>query len=225
MKSRKYRDMYRKLETSRRWEPLGPTESTNLQTCSLHPIPASNVLVAVGACVDNVLATLHAEWNQTAAKVTPKQTENYTNNPRKGPTLKVCSCYDVCSAVRTTGADWNRTKRLHQRDWRLCNDYCCVVLPTLLLCITVGWRITSLRRWVATLLWLVVSRRCSIAPMLSRVAWLSRVARLCWLVTTLFVVLLWLVRGTISISLVAFIVFIAWVRRWWASRQIGRAHV
>lgn len=50
----------------------------------LHAAPAGDLLAAVGAGVDHVLASIHAEWDQAAPKVTSVGKESERMNEGSG---------------------------------------------------------------------------------------------------------------------------------------------
>lgn len=51
---------------------------TLLRKGFLHPVIAANMLVAVGARMDNIFGAVNTEWNQTATHEKAKETKDQT---------------------------------------------------------------------------------------------------------------------------------------------------
>lgn len=84
----------------------------------LHASIAGNDLSTVGTSVDDILASIHTERNETASKVASNQTKDDTDEPGKRASFIVCGRHNICSAVWAMGTHWGLMECLHNsKSW------------------------------------------------------------------------------------------------------------
>lgn len=150
--------------------------------CRLHASIAGNDLLTVGTSVDDILASIHTERNETASKVASNQTKDDTDEPGKCASFIVCGRHNVCSAVWALGTHWGLMECLHNsKSWLVNHDStgCGVatrgigllwvsLLWVALLCVGLLW-VAML--WVA--LWWVAMRWLPCWRLAIAIAWLA----------------------------------------------------
>jgi len=99
----------------------------------LHAGPAGHLLVAVGAGVNHILAPVHTEGDQAAAKTTSNPPEDAAHHPGEGATLIVDSSHYLCTAVGAVAMHRWFSIGLHHCDGRLAHHHCVVRVSALLL--------------------------------------------------------------------------------------------
>lgn len=71
----------------------------------LHPVELPDGVSAVRTAVDDVLTSVHTEWDQTTAQPQPKQAQDKGNHPGKSASFKTGGGHHFRLACRTFGAD------------------------------------------------------------------------------------------------------------------------
>jgi len=124
--------------------------------------------------MDNILAPIQTERNQTTSCPTPQQTKCPTCKPRQCPTLISCACDDMGLTVRTNHADRGFPKNHVKKHclWWLCNDSCS--------CCWLRWTLIGLWLWVRVCWrWHVILRlACTLKAHCGRIRWWGLIPRI-----------------------------------------------
>lgn len=124
--------------------------------------------------MDNILAPIQTERNQTTSYPTPQQTKCPTCKPRQCPILISCARDDMGLTVRTNHADRGFPKnhvKKHCLCW-LCNDSCS--------CCWLRWTLIGLWLWVwVCWRWHVIFRlACTLKAHCGRIRWWGLIPRI-----------------------------------------------
>jgi hypothetical protein len=89
----------------------------------LHAVVTANLLMTIGALVDNILAGIHAKWDQTTPKPATYNSNDEACYPGQGSRLVVGGGHNISLTKLTLDAHWGFTEMLDNGVGWLTNNH------------------------------------------------------------------------------------------------------